>query len=367
MRRTSVSIVVAAVLALVGCAAPPATSTARSGDPSIVSAPTSGPVPSGSSRSFSAVAASDDPAQATSGAGRPIDLPLIDGCSDWPTKPSGTLLPRDAQVVAVTICSAVQRYKAGSGVWRADLITQVSPVGVTAITAALKAPDVPPSDQPCAAIGIVLPSFSLTLADGSQVQPRLPGDGCQVQAAALDALSAATGTETLKYVSLQIPEAAYRTGCDPEASQPAIWLDSGIQPTPAQPRYSVCRYRTSGPADEKAGDLVGVGTAKAAAVQQLLVSTGTTPASGCQPAGTIVSAPPQGWLMVVATPTRPLPTTGEPVEPLDGPHIAVLVELGGCHRLVAPGLSGVHYADPALATALSALTSPVTVPASPTG
>jgi hypothetical protein len=73
------------------------------------------------------------------------------------------------------------------------LLIERSDSDPTALLAALRAPDEPPSSGACPAIAMVVPYFALVQPDGTPLVPRIPVTSCRLpQAAVLKALNAMT-------------------------------------------------------------------------------------------------------------------------------------------------------------------------------
>lgn len=290
------------------------------------------------------------------------DLP----CGGLPAVPVGDLrlLPENARVTAAVVCRQDVVIRPGSGQWEAITTSQVRADHLPQLVAALTDSDDRPGNGSCTAVMIVIPSFTLTLADGSKLRPGVPGNGCHPKTAVSDTLVPDGTPKQVEYLRFVRSQQAIDAGCDSFASQPGAWLPTrGFPAAPKPTNFSLCRYRTV-TAEDKAGPLTAIGKAPAAEVAALWTTAGTTPSSGCQPSGETFAAPPEGWMVIAPTPSTPADGTASEVS--ESADIVAVVELGGCHRIVGPGLAGVHYADPGLVGRLAALTDPVPEHTEPT-
>ena len=275
-------------------------------------------------------------------------------CDGLPAVPADhlRLLPRDAKVVAATVCHTDFVMRPGQGRWQAIVTAEVRADHLPQLAAALTDQD-EPSGGVCSLSLMVLPSFTVTLADGTRLRPGVPGDGCHARPGIGDAL--ATGGEpTIQYQRLVDSQRGIDAGCDNTASQPAAWIDVGdLPPAPQARRYSLCRYRTVVP-DDKGGPLTAVGSATADQVSPLWTAASTSPRPGCTPSGRTFAAPAEGWMMITVPPAQP----PKDADGLAGATMVAVVELGGCYRIIGPA-EELHYADAALVARLAALTAPV--------
>ncbi len=145
-------------------------------------------------------------------------------CDGVPAPASWQLLPPSATVVAAVMCIDTQKYLAGQGMWTYRQVLPLPAVNIPALVAGLTKPDVKlGNDAICDAGGIVVPSFVVTLADGTRLRPRLPSDGCHPRKEALTALDAGTMAPLAESRTKQVlGEVQTTTNCGDGAKSPAI-------------------------------------------------------------------------------------------------------------------------------------------------
>lgn len=192
------------------------------------------------------------------GAHRATDQQQSGGCDGVAPPATLSLIGSSTNVTSAVVCADVEKYVPHQGSWTFAVVRQVPPARIPALVAGLTMPDEQATGDSCTAMLVVVPSFVLTLADGSRIRPRVPGDGCHPRRDALAALDVSTSypvksqTRTTRVRS----DLDVTTNCGSSAKSPAIWLDltKTTQPAPISlPRsgsISVCRYR--GTSDQEA-------------------------------------------------------------------------------------------------------------------
>jgi hypothetical protein len=341
--------------------------------PGWISGGSASPAASGSSRSGTAGSPNGSPAGGSSGgllarAGyQPLDQQQADECDGLPPVAPGELrlLDPSATVTAAVVCADGYADLPGRGQWQVRRVIDVPTASLPALIAAITAPDRPPSSGACDASLWIAPDLVLTLADGSRIRPGLPGDGCHVLKSAMQALESASAgpVRTTVPISQQASEQEVTTGCGGEAKAPAIWLDAGgsaagqapsgsaADVLPGSGQVALCRYTPE--SEPLIGALAATGTVDARTVADALADVGAGPSGGpaipeCSSPLPAQHAPATDWLMILALPA---PGSDEPA-----PAPLLLVELGGCRRVVAGASTTVlGHLDAAAAAALVAL------------
>lgn len=110
-------------------------------------------------------------------------------CDGVAGPPTLSLLPPDAVITDVVVCEVPWGPVSGDGGAEGGTVRRLAADRIPALHAALTLPDESGAGNTCTAIGIVVPAFTVTLADGSRLRPGIPGDGCHPRAEALAALS----------------------------------------------------------------------------------------------------------------------------------------------------------------------------------
>ncbi len=332
----------AVVLTLVtGCAAPTATGT--------VPAPASPTHPAAGTSSGTAPASPTSPAAGTSSGTAPASptSPAADegptsSCDGVPAPTSWQLLPPSATVMAAVMCIDTQKYVAGQGMWTYRQVLPFPAAQIPALVAGLTELDKARGDGPCTANLIFVPSFLVTLADGTRLRPRVPSDGCHPRQEALTALNTGTMAPISESRTKQVLEEVQTiTNCGDGAKSPAIWISAsngqagkGGPPTlPSSGSVSVCYYRTTG---DQQGELTRAGTVPVQQLRTLWTKLPAGTSSACPPTSDIMNSPAVDWLMFLPTPRPPYRLGDSGASPI------ALMELGGCRRLFGldAGLAG---------------------------
>lgn len=312
------------LLALIGGCAAGSAITANSRSTSGSTAP--------SSASDSMVQPTPSPAP---GAAQP------DTCDGVPAPSSWRLLSPSVTVVAAVVCVDRPKYITGRGFWNYRQVLRLPAAHIPALGAGLTKPDVKlGNDAVCDLVGIVIPPFVVTLADGTRLRPSLPSDGCHPSNEVLTALDAGTSVPLSQSRTKQVQgEVQTITNCGDGAKSPAIWisgsnLQAGAGGRPALPSagsVSVCYYRTTG---DQEGVLTRAGTVPVQQLETLWTKLPAGPSSTCPPTPDVMNSPSVDWLMFLPTP-RPPYRLGE-----SGASPIAVVELGGCRRLFGLGVLG---------------------------
>jgi len=329
----------AVVLALIaGCAAPTATGT--------VTASVSATYPAAGTSSGTAPASATYPA---------TDEGSPSSCDGVPAPTSWQLLPPSATVVAAVMCIDTQKYVAGQGMWTYRQVLPFPAAKIPALVAGLTELDKTRGDGPCTANLIFVPSFVVTLADGTRLRPRVPSDGCHPRQEALTALNTGTMAPISESRTKQVlGEVQTITNCGDGAKSPAIWISAsngqagkGGPPTlPSSGSVSVCYYRTTG---DQQGELTRAGTVPVQQLRTLWTKLPAGTSSACPPTSDIMNSPAVDWLMFLPTPRPPYRFGDSGASPI------ALVELGGCRRLFGLGAGLAGDVPAALAAQLAAL------------
>lgn len=277
-------------------------------------------------------------------------------CDGIPAPKSLQLLPKSSTVVAAVMCVEKQKYLAGQGMWTYREVLPLPAAKIPTLVAALTAPDVKLSGNvACTASLALLPSFVVTLADGSRVRPGVPGDGCHPRMDAITAFGdiASITPRTEARTTSVLGDLQTTTSCADTAKSPAVWMGATSGSTraarpvlPPSGSVSVCFYRATG---DQEGTLTQAGIVP---VQRLLTLWTQLPSGGtsaCPPTSVDANSSAVDWLMFLPTPQPPYRYGDSGSSPI------ALLELGGCRRLVGvpAGLAGQTSA--ALATRLTAL------------
>ncbi|HEU4674645.1 MAG TPA: hypothetical protein VFS29_01545 [Motilibacteraceae bacterium] len=246
-------------------------------------------------------------------------------------------LPADARVVGALLCWQDSRVLPGGGEWRVRVQVRADGELARQLDRALHEPDAPAHDGTCPAFAYLPPDLQVDLADGTTARPALPRDACALPrphvAAVLDRLRADPGA-TVVPLTEQRTAAAVRAGCaerwkdvltgpfHPDGAGPPL------PPLPADATVGVCVY------EQRDGALA-------------LVRSGRTTARAVGP------------LAVTARPATPCPAA---VLGAVGLHLGalgaasfLLVETGGCGRVVDAGGRAVGYLPGSVVTRLAAL------------
>jgi hypothetical protein len=350
--------------------------------PGWISGGSASPAASGSSGSGTAGSPNGSPTGGSSDgllarAGyQPLDQQQADECDGLPPVAPGQLrlLDPSATVTAAVVCADGYADLPGRGQWQVRRVIDVPTASLPGLIAAITAADRPASSGACDASLWIAPDLVLTLADGSRIRPGLPGDGCHVLKSAMQALESASAgpVRTTVPISQQASEQEVTTGCGGEAKAPAIWLDAGGSAAgqapsgsaagqapsgsaagvlPGSGQVALCRYTPE--SEPLIGALAATGTVDARTVADALAGVGAEPSGGpaipeCSSPHPAQHAPATDWLMILALPA---PGSDEPA-----PAPLLLVELGGCRRVVAGASTTVlGHLDAAAAAALVAL------------
>ena len=255
------------------------------------------------------------------------------------------------------VCDTGTRYVPGDGIWTVAGARTLTPTQVDALAKALATTNVPidPAAM-CTANAVLIPDFTLTLADGDRVRPGVPGDGCHPVAAVADALAGTPGIldDQVRQVSSQ---EMVDSGCAPADRyfDPFSGNGSGEPGTrPAAPKgtVSVCRYTVA------AGDPTTDPTAGGATLDGLGSTAGSRlgtvlgaqikPGKTCSAPEAATAPAADGWLTVVRPPSAPISA-----EESTGGAVLFTVELGGCHRMLDPNGQPAGFAPGAAVTALA--------------
>jgi hypothetical protein len=284
-------------------------------------------------------------------------------CGGVPAVPDAEqqLLSPDVVVAGAAVCTTTEKQIPGDGVWLLAGERELTAVQTAALVDALTADNVPVDPAGvCDAMAILVPDFAVVLADGRTVRPGVPGDGCHPSrqvAAVLASAAESAGEPTTKVRQLRT-QAMVDAGCDPAASpywDPFSSGGTGAQggDRPQAPKTaSVCRYDATGDSPEtRAATLTALGTPSAAklktALNQVLTAQ-VKPAGACTSAEHSFDPAADGWLTVVTTPAEKEAADKGSME------LVLSVELGGCHRVLAPNGTGWFAPGPAV-DALAAL------------
>lgn len=275
---------------------------------------------------------------------QPSDEQQKGSCDGLPAPGPLHLLPQSSIVVAAVLCIDTRRYVEGQGIWDFRQVLPLPAAKIPALVAGLTLQDVPAGgDSACTANLIVVPSFVVTLADGSRLRPGVPGDGCHPR---MDALTAFGDPVALKPRSESrttqvLGDVQTRTNCSDGAKSPAIWMSgSDVESGPGRPvrlppsgSVSICYYRA---VDNQEGELIRAGSVSAEQLQAEweMLPNGTR--SACPADADPMAGPTVDWLKFVPTPTPPYHFGDSSAGPI------ALLELGGCHRMFSPatGLAG---------------------------
>lgn len=273
----------------------------------------------------------------------PHDQQQSDECDGRPPVAPGDLrlLDPSATVTAAVVCAEGYAHLPGRGQWQVRRVIDVPKASLSALVAAITAPDRAPSSGACDLSLWVAPDLVLTLADGNRVRPGLPGDGCHVRDSVQQALQSATGSpaRTTVPVSQIASEQSVATGCGGEAKSPAIWLDAGgsggspadsvAEVLPTSGQVALCRYAAG--SDGLQGTLAATGRVDTSDVAGALASVTATPpagqAAGCTSPHPAEDSPASDWMTVLVLPA-PGPDAAAPAPLLQ-------IELGGCRRVIA--------------------------------
>jgi hypothetical protein len=249
-------------------------------------------------------------------------------------------LAGDARVVGALLCWQDSRVLPGGDEWLVRLEVRADGDLARQLDSALHEPDGPARDGTCPAVAYLPPDLQVDLADGTTARPALPRDACAIPlphvAAALDRLRADPGA-TVVPLTKQRTAAAVEAGCGErwkDVLTGPFHPDGTVIPlTPlpsltADATVSVCAYQ------QRDGALV-------------LVRSGRTTARSVGP------------LVPTAQPTTPCPgavlgAVGLHLGALDAASF-VLVETGGCGRVVDAGGRAVGYLPASVVTRLAGL------------
>ncbi|MER7890773.1 hypothetical protein ABTX15_13200 [Micromonospora sp. NPDC094482] len=289
------------------------------------------------------------------GAGRPVPgaaagLPLLDD----------TFTP-----VAAVLCGQEARQRPGGG---HDLVvTERRADEVTALVAALRLPDEPPSRGACTADLVLPPWLALLDERGRWLRPGIPADGCgkpRVEVrAALDGLRLSTvSTRTVR--EIESAEAA-AAGCAQQwADMVAVQAASGPSPTRAAGTPPT-QASSVGPSPARAAGPPPI--AAEVAVRLCVYRVPAPEQGGAKPAGEFAYGrvlPPDRWASVARAlaATGPAAACATPagrfalLRPAHTPGPEVYVELDGCQRVLVLPTTG----DPSLTQTDHTLTNLLT-------
>lgn len=314
-----------------------------------------------------------DPATATSSQPAPTASPLVqdDGyvakdsqqstdCDGLPAVPMDQLrrLRAGTEIASAVVCTTTTQRLPGKGLWEMNLTISVPENKLPALVEALTEPEVPPvANGACTAMLVMVPSFVLTLPDGTRIRPGVPGNMCHPLQGPLDVIGAlienAGPADTRATPSKQVAtELEAASGCYGGANSPDIWQQASGSAEPAAPpdkgNLSVCRYRPDAGSPES-GTLAAAGVVPAATLAGYLTPgalTDTCPAPAAD-------APDHGgWLTVVTTPAQ----DASP-EDIGAVTYVAVIGLDGCRPVVSPTAGLLGYLTPAQAETLAALAS----------
>lgn len=244
-------------------------------------------------------------------------------------------LPSGLHLVELRVCTSTSRvFK--NGEWRVEQTFKVT-AGLDELAKKLTAPDEgkpATRDTVCTAIAYVLPDFTVRDDTGREWRPRVPYTSrpCGVPSrSAIDEIEALTRTGTLvseKKVE-RIRTAAQVAGkCDPDIKNPFQLGYSAPEgsklPTVTGTTVHVCRYRPlpeppRGPSDGWVGasEFIAGGTAPTRKARSVLDNL--TPATGA---------------CAGARRAEDQPSDSDVLWLTQGDHIAAVIEVSGCHRVV---------------------------------
>jgi hypothetical protein len=249
--------------------------------------------------------------------------------------PAPLPLPPDFVPTSVTTCHEEQRTTASEGTWSV-LVEQRADSGINALVTAMRAPDeYRPNEMACTLDYRSTPWLAFQDASGAVVVARMPRTACDkpsdAAVAALDALTLRTVSQT-RVAQVQTPAQvaldaqANALGCPTafkdmiaiqDADAGGIALSPGGSPYATSPTHlALCRY-TPDPSDPQVGQFASGAALSGATLTTLLDAlTGTDPGRAC-------TRQHSGFAALVGT---------------SGDY--VLVEVGGCGRVLGPDPAG---------------------------
>lgn len=343
----------AVVLALIaGCAAPATAGTSSGTATAETSAETASAAPA---TAGTATAGTSGGSRTGSAAGPATAAGAPSNCDGVPAPASWQLLPPSATVVAAVTCSDTYKYVAGHGMWTYRQVLPLPAAEIPALVAGLTKLDKPRGDSTCTGGLIAVPSFVVTLADGTKLRPRVPDDGCHPRKEVITALNTATMAPIAESRTGQVlGDLQTTTNCGDGAKSPAIWIGTsnqraakGARPTlPSTGSVSICHYRPTG---DQEGELTRAGTTPVQQLKTLWTKLPAGTSTACPPTPDIMNSSAVDWLMFLPTPRPPYRFNDSGASPI------ALLELGGCRRLFDLGTGLVQDVPAALASQLAAL------------